>query len=181
LLLLIIKTIGMQKSLLLLALFISSISMAQQVTFKGAFLEKWNNSRDYLIAVAEAMPEEHYNYKPTKRQRSFKEQLLHIQGNINWLDQSYFSKSEDTGDQQDDTGLNKAKIIELLHNTFDTVYRDIENSSPTELKESVRFFAGPKSKLQIMNLLQDHVTHHRGQLLVYLSLKNVTPPSYSGW
>jgi hypothetical protein len=80
---LIIKTIGMQKSLLLLALFISSISMAQQVTFKGAFLEKWNNSRDYLIAVAEAMPEGHYDYKPTKRQRSFKEQLLHTTGSIN--------------------------------------------------------------------------------------------------
>ena len=171
----------MQKSLLLQALFITSISMAQQTTFKGAFLEKWNNSRDYLIAVAEAMPEEHYDFKPTQRQRSFKEQLLHIQGNINWLDQTYFSKSEETVDQQDNNELNKAKIIDLLHNTFDIAYKNIETCSETDLKESVRFFAGPKSKLQILNLLQDHVTHHRGQLLVYLNLKEVTPPGYSGW
>lgn len=155
--------------------------MAQQITFKAAFLEKWNNSRDYLIAVAEAMPEEHYDFKPTQRQRSFKEQLLHIQGNINWLDQTYFSKSEETVDQQDGDELNKAKIIVLLHKTFDTAYKDIETCSETNLKESVRFFAGPKSKLQIMNLLQDHVTHHRGQLLVYLNLKDITPPGYSGW
>jgi len=176
-----VQTFGMQKSLLLLALFISSISIAQQHTFKGAFLEKWNNSRDYLIAVAEAMPEEYYDFKPTQRQRSFKQQLLHIQGNINWLDQTYFSKSEETGDQQNDTELDKTKIIALLHKTFDTAYKDVETCSETELRGSVRFFAGPKSKLQIMNLLQDHVTHHRGQLLVYLNLKEVTPPSYSGW
>jgi len=176
-----LKTSGMQKSLLLLCLCISSISIAQQPTFKGAFLEKWNNSRDYLIAVAEAMPEEHYDFKPTKRQRSFKEQMLHIRDNINWIDQSYFSKSEETVDQQDGTDLNKVKIIALLRNTFDTTYKDVETCSEIDLKESVRFFAGPKSKLQIMNLLQDHVTHHRGQLLVYLNLKDITPPGYSGW
>lgn len=155
--------------------------MAQQITFKGAFLEKWNNSRDYLIAVAEAMPEEHYDFKPTQRQKSFKEQLLHIQGNINWLDQSYFSKHKETADQQEDAELNKAKIIELLRKTFDAAYKDMENCPETDLKDTVQFFAGPKSRLQIMNLLQDHVTHHRGQLLVYLNLKEVTPPSYSGW
>ena len=155
--------------------------MAQQTTFKGAFLEKWNNSRDYLIAVAEARPEEHYDFKPTQRQKTFKEQLLHIQGNINWLDQSYFSKHKETADQQEDAEFSKAKIIELLRKTFDTAYKDIESCPETDLKDTVQFFAGPKSRLQIMNLLQDHVTHHRGQLLVYLNLKEVTPPSYSGW
>jgi uncharacterized damage-inducible protein DinB len=107
--------------------------------------------------------------------------MLHIRDNINWIDQSYFSKSEETVDQQDGTDLNKVKIIALLRNTFDTTYKDVETCSEIDLKESVRFFAGPKSKLQIMNLLQDHVTHHRGQLLVYLNLKDITPPGYSGW
>ena len=43
------------------------------------------------------------------------------------------------------------------------------------------FFAGPKSKFQILNLLEDHVTHHRGQLIVYLNFKNSIPPSFIGW
>ncbi|WP_374662973.1 DinB family protein [Parasegetibacter sp. NRK P23] len=37
------------------------------------------------------------------------------------------------------------------------------------------------SKLQIINLLSDHQTHHRGQLLVYLRLCGLTPPKYVGW
>jgi len=49
------------------------------------------------------------------------------------------------------------------------------------LDEKVDFFAGEKNKLQILNLLQDHVTHHRGQLAVYLNLKGIKPPAYTGW
>ncbi|MDT8346268.1 MAG: DinB family protein, partial [Flavobacteriaceae bacterium] len=50
-----------------------------------------------------------------------------------------------------------------------------------ELSEKVNFFAGEKTKIQILNLLHDHVTHHRGQLVVYLNLKEIKPPRYTGW
>ncbi|MEM9260816.1 MAG: DinB family protein, partial [Bacteroidota bacterium] len=43
------------------------------------------------------------------------------------------------------------------------------------------FFAGPKSKRVIVYLLQDHATHHRSQLLVYLRLLGHQPPRYRGW
>ncbi|WP_405378652.1 DinB family protein [Nonlabens sp. Asnod3-A02] len=171
----------MQKLIIALILFTSTASMAQQTTVKGAFLEKWNNSRDYLIAVAEAMPEEFYDYKPTERQKSFKEQLLHMQGNMNWLNTSYFVKNEGDKEKVDYFTFNKKDTIELLQSSFDEVYKTIEATPEKDLKDIVDFFAGPKSKLQIMNLLQDHVTHHRGQLLVYLNLKGITPPKFSGW
>jgi uncharacterized damage-inducible protein DinB len=50
-----------------------------------------------------------------------------------------------------------------------------------DLSTQVDFFAGPKTKLQILNIIQDHVTHHRGQLIVYLNLKGIKPPEYVGW
>lgn len=171
----------MQKLIIALILITSTAVTAQQTTVKGAFLEKWNNSRDYLIAVAEAMPEEFYDYKPTTRQKSFKEQLLHIQGNINWINSTYFSRRETETASQDYYSFNKKQIIDLLQHTFNDAHNSINITTDEELKEVVKFFAGPKSKLQLMNLLQDHVTHHRGQLLVYLNLKDITPPSFSGW
>jgi len=30
-------------------------------------------------------------------------------------------------------------------------------------------------------LLNDHQTHHRGQLVVYLRLNGIKPPAYIGW
>jgi uncharacterized damage-inducible protein DinB len=154
-------------------------SQAQEEV-KDAFLEKWNNSKTYLIQVAEAMPESFYEFKPTKREMTFSKQLLHIQSNMNWLSHTYFS-SEKKEVEEPETLKTKAAIITSLKNSFDAVYKKVKNTPTEELKTKVDFFAGPKTKYQILNLLQDHVTHHRAQILVYLNLKEITPPSYVGW
>lgn len=151
---------------------------AQQANVKDAFLEKWENSKNYLVEMAQLMPEEDYGFKPTERQRSFAEQLEHIQGNMDWLSTKYFSREKE---HSDSFPSEKEQIIASLENAFDAVGETIAATSEEELKETVKFFAGPKSKLQILNLLLDHVTHHRGQLIVYLNLKDLEPPRYVGW
>jgi uncharacterized damage-inducible protein DinB len=125
------------------------------------------------------MPEEYYNFKPTERQRTFKEQLIHMKGNINWLSTSYFTEKEYI--RKKEAPETKEEILSLIKMAFDESSDIIRNTPVEDLSQTVDFFAGPKSKLQILNLLQDHVTHHRGQLIVYLNLKNIVPPKYVGW
>jgi hypothetical protein len=43
-------------------------------------LDSWNNIGRKLIAMAEDMPEDKYDFKPNPAQRSFAEQLLHASG-----------------------------------------------------------------------------------------------------
>jgi len=162
--------------ILVIATMISSNLNAQNEVL-SAFLLKWENSKNYLIELAGAMPEDSYNYKPTERQMSFQEQLIHIKGNINWLSSTYFN-----GKKAEKIELKtKEEIINQLTASFDNVAEIIKKVTLEELSTEVEFFAGPKSKLQILNLLQDHVTHHRGQLIVYLNLNNIEPPKYRGW
>ncbi len=170
----------MKKGLLLIIILNVSTFMAQQITLKSAFLEKWENSKNYLLEIAEAMPEENYGFKPTEREMSFSEQLLHIKQNMDWLSTSYFTE-KDYKKEEESTQKSKTEIISELKESFDTVLEIVKNTPKENLQETVEFFAGPKSRLQILNLLQDHVTHHRGQLIVYLNLKNVKPPKYVGW
>ena len=170
----------MKKIILFIALIIFCSGFAQKTTPKEAFLEKWDNSKHYLVAIAEVMPEEFYDFKPTERQRSFKEQLLHIKRNMDWLSGTYFS-SEENKKINPDLIVSKDETISLLIEAFEKSHKLIEQSTDEDLQEVVEFFAGLKSKLQILNLLQDHVTHHRGQLIVYLNLKNLEPPKYVGW
>ena len=118
--------------------------------------------------------------KPTERQRSFKEQLLHIKTNMEWLSTSYFTENEYERSEVDST-VSKTEVMNLLKEAFDASYDIIKSTSEEKLKETIDFFAGEKSKLQILNLMQDHVTHHRGQLIVYLNLKSIEPPRYVGW
>lgn len=168
----------MKKIVLIISLvFINSIS-AQEII--PAFLEKWQNSKKYLIEIAKAMPEDQYNYKPTEREMTFEQQLLHIKGNMDWLSTTYFT-DEKFDKKKDENTYSKTEIIAMLEKSFGKVYEMIKSTNPENLNEKVDFFAGPKSKLQILNLLQDHVSHHRGQLIVYLNLNEIKPPKYVGW
>jgi uncharacterized damage-inducible protein DinB len=160
-------------------LFFSLFGSAQNKSME-IFLEKWQNSKTYLVEIAKAMPEEQYNFKPTAREMSFGEQLIHIKGNMDWLGTTYFTSNK-FDKKKDEKIYSKKEIISMLEVSFDKVYEVVKNTKPEALKDKVEFFAGPKTKLQILNLLQDHVTHHRGQLIVYLNLNEIKPPSYVGW
>lgn len=172
----------MNKVFAILLVFLSTTMMAQQDNPKDAFLVKWQNSKDYLIGIAEAMPEDKYSYKPTERQMDFGNQLLHIRGNMLWLGNTYFTDTEfDRRSLTVNLPEGKEAIIDALKESFDAVYAFAKAYPEEKLSEEVSFFSGPKSRFQILNLLQDHVTHHRGQLVVYLNLNDVEPPSYVGW
>ncbi|MFI2741807.1 DinB family protein [Zhouia sp. PK063] len=166
------------KSFATFLLFIFTVMMHAQDTPISAWQEKWENSKNYLIKIAEAMPEENYGFKPTKREMTFADQLLHIANNINWLSHDYFGGEKI---EKFEYISSKKEIINILNLAFANAKKAVANTSESDLKTKVTFFAGPKTKLQILNLLQDHVTHHRGQLIVYLNLNEVKPPQYSGW
>ena len=171
------------KNIFYLLLFVNLGLSAQETSsifdlYKTAYLEKWQNSNDYLIAFAEAMPEKDYGFKPVEAEMSFGEQLQHIIANMRWLSSAYLGNPEN---QTFAEAKSKEEIIKAIKVSFDQIAKIVKNLKEDALGESVNFFAGPKSKLQILNLIQDHVTHHRGQLVVYLNLRGIKPPGYSGW
>ena len=168
------------KSLIAIFLMAALPVMGQQSNPKEAFLEKWEHSKAYLLEIIEVMPSEHFDYQPTEREMTFSEQLLHIKGNMDWLSTTYFS-SEPFDKKKNDSSYTKEEIKRLVETAFDQTSQKVAATNDASLAETVEFFAGPKSRLQILYLLMDHVTHHRGQLIVYLNLKGIEPPRYIGW
>lgn len=167
-------------TLFLLFTLLISLNMNAQNNVISAFLLKWENSKNYLLEIAEAMPEESYNYQPTERQMTFMEQLIHIRNNMIWLSETNFVDSTYMKSEKINPKT-KAEILQELSIAFDKVTNIVKNVQLNDLTTEVDFFAGRKSKLQILNLLQDHVTHHRAQIIVYLNLNNIQPPKYVGW
>lgn len=168
--------------LLICSLLLPTLASAQQKEVISAFQEKWDNSEPYLLTIAKKMPAEDYDFKPTDRQMTFREQLLHTRENMLKLSHRYIAKDQSFEDtiahpQQ----LTKARTIKLLDQAFKAVDEIVGNLEKGDLASKVDFFEGTKTKLQILNLIQDHVTHHRGQIIVYLNLKGLKPPEYVGW
>jgi len=150
-----------------------------QPGFVTEFQKKWENSMTYTLEVAEKMPEEFYDFKPTDDQMSFAEQVLHLLRNMTWLSTDYLT--DDTYKVDWKGSYTKAELLDLIQKTYAFAGKAAAGLSAEDLEEQVEFFAGPMSKRQVLMLMNDHSTHHRGQLMVYLRLKNVQPPRYRGW
>ncbi len=127
------------------------------------------------------MPEEKYGFKPVPDEMSFGEQLLHLSSNLGWLCLSYLDGSENPVTKTDTKVQKKKEIISVLNKTYDYAINLLRRFEPAHLADTVSFFAGSMNKLQIINLLNDHQTHHRAQMLVYLRLNGIKPPDYVGW
>lgn len=172
------------KRVLFYVLFTALVSgtlFSQETTPKGAFLSKWDHSAAYLMGVIDSIPADSLHYKPTEKQMSVADQLQHIRMNMLWLGHSYFNPASKGITPAIENPGDKEELRMAMQEAFESVHAMVEATDDHLLAEEVEFFAGPMTRLQILNLLQDHVTHHRAQLIVYLNLMGLTPPPYTGW
>lgn len=141
---------------------------------------KWVNSKAYALKLAALMPEDGYDFKASPEEMSFREQLLHIADNINWLSSSYLLVE---GPAKNTSGgkLTKEDVLKKLGDAYDLGLKAHMKMNVGQLDEKIKFFAGPMTRRQILILMHDHQTHHLGQLIVYLRLKGIKPPDYIGW
>ncbi|GAA3559972.1 DinB family protein [Snuella lapsa] len=175
------KNIIVLISIVLFSSFSSSL-FAQENNFIEEYLERLENSRKYLILVAETMPKGKYNFKATPESMSFSENLMHIGWAMDWHSQSLIGGRE-ARDWNTDTELkvdNKSKeeMIDKIDETFSKTIELISNFDINKLDERLDYFGSNRTKRQILLLLADHITHHRGQMLVYLRLNGLKPPRY---
>ena len=156
--------------------------LAQENDFIKEYLERLEKSKDYLIVVAEMIPEDKYMFKATSESMSFAENLMHIAWAMDWHSQSLMG-GRDARDWDTDTELkvdNKSKqeMIDKIDETFDKTIEFISNFDTNRLDERLDYFGADRTKRQILLLLADHITHHRGQMLVYMRLNGLKPPRY---
>lgn len=156
--------------------------MAQENSFIKDYLVRLENSRKYLILVAETMPEKQYNYKASPESLSFAENLMHIGYAIDWHSQSLLGERA-SRDLKTDTifkvaNKSKVKMLATINKTFDEAITLIKQFDISKFNDELDYFGLKRTKRQIFLLLADHITHHRGQMLVYLRLNGLVPPRY---
>ncbi|MDP4284903.1 MAG: DinB family protein [Bacteroidota bacterium] len=152
-----------------------------EALFLDAAILKLKHAKQYTMEMASLMPEDKYSFKANPVEMSFGGQLLHIASNMGWLCSSYLSTRQNPFSKEDAKLTNKKDILLALDKTYDFAIDVLQHFDANDLADTVSFFAGPMNKLQIINLLSDHQTHHQGQIIVYLRLNGIKPPDYVGW
>lgn len=171
-------------AILIAGIVLTSGSSAQD-PFLTDYLVRWENSKKYLLLVAESMPEQDYSFKPSKEEMSFGEQLAHIAWAMDWHAQNLIGNRKETDfpatKRKESFSANnktKAGIIAMVSRVFDETSGVISGFDASQLSQIVQYGNLPRTKRQLFLILSDHVTHHRGQLMVYMRLKGIVPPQY---
>ena len=122
------------------------------------------------------VPEEKLPFKPHSSVKTYQSQLSHI---TTWLrTHSRFV----TGTTLEKAPTKTKNDLQAgLENFFDGIISFLENTTPEELSEVVEMWYGKVSKESILVTMDNHLAHHRGQLVLYLRLMDIKPPSYIGW
>lgn len=175
------KRLVLLTTLLLLSSLTSPL-LAQQSDFIRDYIERLENSRKYLLLVAETMPEDNYTFKATPESLSFAEHLMHIAWAMDWHSESLLGGRK-ARDWETDTTLkvnkkSKEEMIATLDKTFDATISFINEFDIAKFNDKLDYLGLQRSKRQILILLADHITHHRAQMLVSLRLKGLVPPRY---
>ena len=129
-----------------------------------------------LLRSAEQVPEENYGFKPTEAVRSFGQILGHV------ADSQYYFCSLALGEKNlspkvEKTKTSKADLIGALKESFaycDKAYDAMTDASGTQ---TVKFRGEDAPKFGVLTVNNLHNMEHYGNLVTYMRLKNIVPPS----
>src|SRR6202158_2364557 len=142
-------------------------------------LENGNEVGRKLIAMAEDLPEDKYDFKPVPAQRSFAEQLLHA------ANSNYFFTNPVMGlkppaeeDPKRDQYKTKAAVVEFVKKAFADGAAAIKQKGDKGMNDLiVDPFANQQVRVSDMAWgLLEHSGEHYGQLVVYYRVAGLVPP-----
>ncbi len=137
----------------------------------------WERAATDLIDVAEAMPAERYEFKPTPEVQTFGDQLVHVAGIVQrFIDSAKGAKSESDHPHMP---MTKAEVISLLKETFQAGQGMITSLTDAQLVEPMKFPFGDRivSRYGFWMGPLYPVADHYGQLVIYLRLNGIVPPA----
>lgn len=130
----------------------------------------------YAIAAAEKMPEENYSFKPTPAVRSFGQLVGHV------ADAQYFFCSTATGETSPMKGIEKTKtskadLVAALKDAVAYCNKAYTGMTDAQGSQMVKFMNFDVARLTVLSINTAHADEHYGNMVTYLRMKGIVPPS----
>lgn len=136
----------------------------------------YSMAKGNILKSADKMSEANYSFKPTPEVRSFGQILGHV------ADAQYLFCSSVKGEKGPESSIEKTKttkadLTAALKDAFaycDAVYDSLTDATAGE---KIKFFGSDRTKLGTLNFNNAHNFEHYGNLVTYMRLKGLVPPS----
>jgi uncharacterized damage-inducible protein DinB len=132
-----------------------------------------------VVAAAEKMPEENYSFKPTPDVRSFGQLVGHV------ADAQYGLCSTAIGEPNpmkaiEKTKTSKADLVAALKDGVAYCNKAFAAMTDAEGSQMVKMMNYSVAKLTVLSVNTAHTDEHYGNMVTYLRLKSIVPPSSEG-
>lgn len=145
-------------------------------------LDMWNNIGNKLIAMAQDFPEDKYDFKVQKDERTFALNLLHAAALdfvlIRRISGSNLGPDFGEGDNPTrDQFKTKADIVKFVQEAVADGAKVIQQQGDAGLDNTSKFFGNRLAhNSTIWMFAVEHSAEHYGQLVVYYRANNMVPP-----
>lgn len=142
----------------------------------GSAKRQYTQFKNFIVASAEKMPEENYGYKPVDTVRSYGQLVGHV------ADAQYLFCSAIRGEKAPDLKIEQSKttktdLVASLKDAFTYCDKAYDGMSDASGAEIIKFFGSDAPKLGVLYFNNMHNAEHYGNLVTYLRMKNIVPPS----
>jgi len=157
--------------------FAQAAPSAKAFDFRSEAIVELKAAQDELVSLAQAMPQEKYTWRPEEGVRSVSEVYLHVAaGNFGLTAVAGappYPGFKFQGFEKSTT--DKAKIIELLNQSFDYAEKSVANMSEADMSKPLNFQGFNTVGAVIFHLVA-HCHEHLGQSIAYARMNGVVPP-----
>jgi len=167
----------MRKTLALAAV-LAALPIAASAQSVAAIKPLYDDFRGWLIASAQQMPEADYGFKPTPEVRSFGELIGHV-ASANFMFCSRVLGEESPNRQNLEEVSSKAELVRGIEAAFAFCDKAYEMDDATALGE-ITFFRQQGTRLWVLIYNTTHNAQHYGNVVTYMRLKGMVPPSSQG-
>jgi uncharacterized damage-inducible protein DinB len=145
--------------------------------YRSDLLKTWDDFSGKIVALAEAMPEAKYTWRPTEGVRSVGEVYTHIASANYMLPQMAGVQPPAGVDVKGiDSLKDKAAIVATLKQSCEHVKQALSNTSDADFDKPVNIFGRDATVREAYLLLVTHQPEHLGQSIAYARMNGVVPP-----
>jgi len=144
----------------------------------AAIIEQWNDIGRKLVAMAEDMPEDKYEYKPNPDSRTFAANLIHVSASMYYFtDLAQGNKPRYSDDPKRDDLKTKAQVVAFVKKCVADGADVLKAKGDAALMTPINA-GGPRmtSYGDLAYGLIEHSGEHYGQLVVYYRNNGLVPP-----
>jgi uncharacterized damage-inducible protein DinB len=131
-----------------------------------------------FVALATAIPQEKYSYRPAEGVRSIGEVFLHI-SNANYNIPSLMGAPLPAGFDAktfEKSTTDKTQIIDQLNKSFDSAHAAIEKMTNADFAKPLPKLGPDANYGDVVYLLVTHAHEHLGQSIAYARVNGIVPP-----